>query len=472
MPVNSFENYPMAWKPQKSELKKPYYLSIANRMEHDILTGLLPEHTKLPPQRELADFLDLNLSTITRAYKLCELKGLLYAVTGRGTFVAPGISTQDTFLDKSSKDTDMIEMGMIKPFYETNRIVQSVAQSVINGEDSLQLFEYSNPNGTGRQLHAAHTWLHRMGVNAGEENILICAGAQNALSVALSSLFQAGDKIAVDQFTYTNFKELAHFLHIQLIAVDGDEYGMSPIALLRICRNTQIKGIYLMPTCSNPTGIFMPAKRREALSKIISRYNMLVIEDDIYSFLSAYGSSASDHAVSFFTLLPEQTIHVCSISKSLCAGLRVAFMAFPDRYRDALTGGMLSINLKTVSLNGEIIAELIESGAADRIVEQKIRLARKRNQIFAGLFPELPQSPIPQFFHWLPVSSMTGEEAELLAFQKGVHVLGSHRFAMQAESKTSHVRVSIASPASEEDLKIGLLVLKDILEEKHTDFIV
>ena len=113
MPVNSFENYPMSWKPQRSDLEKPYYISLAARLERDILEGRLPENTKLPPQRELADYLDLNLSTITRAYKLCELKGLLYAVTGKGTFVSPGISARDTFLDKRGS---VIEMGMIKPF--------------------------------------------------------------------------------------------------------------------------------------------------------------------------------------------------------------------------------------------------------------------------------------------------------------------------------------------------------------------
>ena len=74
MPVNSFENYPMSWRPQKDHLTKPYYKALANLLEQDILSGKLKENTKLPPQRELADFLDLNLSTITRAYKLCELE--------------------------------------------------------------------------------------------------------------------------------------------------------------------------------------------------------------------------------------------------------------------------------------------------------------------------------------------------------------------------------------------------------------
>ena len=43
MPVNSFEDYPMSWKPQKSKLEKPYYLSIAASLEADILSGKLPE---------------------------------------------------------------------------------------------------------------------------------------------------------------------------------------------------------------------------------------------------------------------------------------------------------------------------------------------------------------------------------------------------------------------------------------------
>ena len=48
---------------------------------------------------------------------------------------------------------------------------------------------------------------------------------------------------------------------------------------------------------------------------------------------------------------------------------------------------MLGINLKTVSLNSEIIAELIENGEAENIVRQKILSARKRNQIFRTTFP-------------------------------------------------------------------------------------
>ena len=463
MPVNSFENYPMSWKPDRTKLERPYYLTIANMLEQEIASGILSANTKLPPQRELADFLDLNLSTITRAYKICELKGLLYAVTGSGTFVAPGTLSKDTFVEKSDQ---FIEMGIIKPFYETNNYILDVTKSIMGNPEAVRLLEYSSPLGTDRQLHAAVHWLRKYRINVSESNAMIVAGAQNALSVILISLFKAGDKIAVDEFTYTNFKGLANLLHIQLITVEADCCGMKPEALLAICKNNDIRGTYLMPTCSNPTSIHMPQNRREELADIIRQYDLLLIEDDIYSFL------APENAEPFFSMLPEHTLHICSLSKSLCAGLRVAFMAFPGQYREMLVSGMLNINLKTVSLNAEIIAELIESGIAETIIKEKISLSQRRNQIYKNFFP-IYDDNIARFFHWVKLpANLTSEEAEILALQKGIHILGSHRFAMGSHNQSAYVRLSIASPDSDTDLSYALETLREIFEQREVSILV
>ena len=120
-------------------------------------------------------------------------------------------------------------------------------------------------------------------------------------------------------------------------------------------KNTVIKGVYLMPTCSNPTIVYMPLQRRQKIACLAEQFPLLIIEDDIYSFLDPY------HTASFFSILPKQTIHICSLSKSLCAGLRVAFLVFPLAYREILATGILDINLKTVSLNAEAISALIET---------------------------------------------------------------------------------------------------------------
>ena len=50
MPVNSFETYPMSWKPAWNK-ERPLYQSLAKRLEDDIRSGALLPGTKLPPQR-------------------------------------------------------------------------------------------------------------------------------------------------------------------------------------------------------------------------------------------------------------------------------------------------------------------------------------------------------------------------------------------------------------------------------------
>ena len=52
MPVNSFDTYPMNWKPAREALGTgPLYLALAAALERDVRSGALPPGTRLPPQR-------------------------------------------------------------------------------------------------------------------------------------------------------------------------------------------------------------------------------------------------------------------------------------------------------------------------------------------------------------------------------------------------------------------------------------
>ena len=161
-----------------------------------------------------------------------------------------------------------------------NAAILEAARAVLERPEATRLLEYGQAAGNSHQLTAAEAWLRRFHVQARPDNLLIAAGSQNALAVSLISLFKAGDKIAVDPYTYPNFIGLASFLHIQLVAVEGDEDGMKPQALDTLCRQSGISGVYLMPSCSNPMGIVMPMERREALARVIERHGLILVEDD------------------------------------------------------------------------------------------------------------------------------------------------------------------------------------------------
>ena len=136
MPVNSFENYPMSWKPSLSGMKPPIYKALAKQLENDIKNGLLHPGDLLPPQRELADFLDLNLSTISKAFKLCSQKGLISASIGRGTYISSDVQVNSTLLDPQEA-AGLIEMGAIHPAYEFNIYIQEMMRTLLKNKYSI-----------------------------------------------------------------------------------------------------------------------------------------------------------------------------------------------------------------------------------------------------------------------------------------------------------------------------------------------
>lgn len=460
MPINSFEEYPMTWKPSRAQLKFPIYTSLAELLERDILSGRLAPNTKLPPQRELADFLDLNLSTITRAFKQCETKGLIYATIGKGTFVSPNAALPDP---DSQEAGNLIELGSIRPYYQFNSIVADTARTILQGPRSAKLFEFNLTLGENRHKQIAQQWLSKLQINVSAEDLILTAGTQNALVITLLSLFKAGDKIATDSYTYCNFISLAKQLNMQLIPIDTDRQGMLPDALEKRSRQIDIKGIYLMPSCANPTGITMPLERRRAISDIVSRQDMILIEDD------TYGCIVDDQVSPMAALIPAHTVYVHGLSKSLSAGLRIAYLVFPHHLQQTFMNTANNINLKIPLLNAEIASELIAGEAAQEIIKKKRMLSAERNRLYGKYFPDNVPANQYSFFQWLPLpAGCNGFNFEVQAQNRGVKLLCSDRFAVGNTSQFSAIRVATCSPQTLADLESGLQIIKKLIAENQT----
>nr|WP_106782689.1 PLP-dependent aminotransferase family protein [Lysinibacillus timonensis] len=461
MPVNSFDHYPMSWKPDKSTLKRPYYQSIAALLEQEILNGFLAPGTKLPPQRELADFLDLNFTTITRAYKLCEEKGLIYAITGSGTFVSANAIRSITITAHQSEN--QIDLGFVASFEQTNGLVSNTIQEIVKKRYLDHLLDYNHPTGIPHHKTAALNWIESFGVQTDPDHVAIVSGTQNALAITISALFEPGDRIATDFYTFSNFIELAKIFHIQLVPISGDECGMLPEELDRQCSQLNIRGIFLMPSCSNPTTIMIPDFRKRELADVIRKHRLILIEDDIHAFLTA--GVIADYKQPMYNLLPEQTVYICGTSKSICSGLRVAYLAYGEALREKLLRAIFNINVKTSSLDAEVITELILSGKAYEIVASKKQLAQAANELFFEYFPTNHHVGHPlSFYRWLPIQGEHDSvqlESELK--RNGIRVFHSDRFLSGQTSSNQYLRVALSSTKSLDELTLGLIILKQYL---------
>ena len=74
---------------------KPIYEQVKDGFRRLIVQGVMEVDEKLPSVREMASNLAINPNTIQRAYRELEQEGYLYAVAGRGSFVA-GVPEADS----------------------------------------------------------------------------------------------------------------------------------------------------------------------------------------------------------------------------------------------------------------------------------------------------------------------------------------------------------------------------------------
>lgn len=458
MPINSFDNYPMSWKPDLSKTTGPKYMALVKLLEEDIKSGILKAGTKLPPQRELADFLDLNLSTISKVYKLCEQKGLLSASVGNGTYVSSDAAAEPVLLC-GKEDSQIIEMGAIVPFVTSNLKVKQYTERLMKKPDALSLFSYGVPEGTKRQREAGVIWLQKSGFYTDSEHIVPAAGGQNALTAALGAFFKNDDKIGTEPMTYPGVKTAARLFGIHLLPVQSYNSELTEEGIRYAIQNENIKGLYVIPDYQNPTAHIMSLDTRKMIARAANEENLLVIEDGINNLLE---ENPMPPIASF---APEQVVYISSLSKTVSPGLRTAFIHVPNKYHEKLVTALYSMNISISPLLATVSAALIEDGAADEIIAERKKGIIERNHAVNSIldgFVMPSELTAPLRYIQIP-GHFTGKSFEICAKQAGVEVYGAERFSVGNRLLEKTVRISVTTPPSLEVLTDGLKRLRKLL---------
>lgn len=460
MPVNSFENYPMSWKPTLPRSKKALYLTLAEELENDIHAGRLRPGTKLPPQRELADFLDINVSTVTRAFKLCANKGLLSSAVGSGTFVSYDVNTSTLILPESPTDTSLIELGSMMPETLPQKEAAALLQKMLLEAEQQQLFQYCYKE-THRYKEAAAHLLQRVNLPVSNpDQLLFASGGQNAISAIFCGLFRPGDRIGIDPLIYPGVKGSAKLFGIQLVPLRQENGEISEEGLTAAYKNEGIKGIYVMPDLHNPTNHIMSTSCREMLARKAKEYDLLILEDGINSLLLAHPPTP------IAALAPEHTIYMLSLSKTILPALRLAYLHVPMRCLPPLENALYHLNLSLSSLLLELATRLILSGKLEELFAARHKGILARNHVLDRVLADYTVLGDENCLsRWLLLPhGTTGIAFEQLARAHGVSVYGSERFAVGKEAPVAAARLAVCAPQSLEELEKGLMILKQLLD--------
>lgn len=461
--INYYGNE-ITWIPEIKKSNKPLYILIAESLEKDIESGKLKSGFKLPPQRIIANYLGISHNTVTRAYTLCEEKGLIKGIIGKGTFVSSTAGIPSHLLTDYREN--VIEMGMVLSVYEMNELIKSHITELYNSIDYDLILKYNPPEGHIKHRYIASKWLEQYNIKSDADNILIASGSQNALSVILISLFAKGDRIIVDELSYTGLKSLAKLLGIILIPVRGDNTGIDIEELKNTCKRKKVKGIYLIPDCHNPTTITMSMEKRIEIAKIIDDYNLILIEDGTFNFC------AEERLNPISSIYPSNSFYIHGTSKALNPTFRISYIISPQKYVKILSHSINNLTWMSSPMTAEIISLLQATSKYDEIINIKQSILKKRNQTADNILKEFDLTPSKtSLFRYLSLpKNFEDIDTEHIFLKSGVQIFSAKRFSTGVDIKHNAIRISIGSPQNESELIKGLEIIRDVIKSYQYKF--
>lgn len=451
----------MAWIPILKETGKPVYIRIADAIADDVLSGRLEIGEQLPPMRQLSKDLSLNYATISRAFSEAQRRGLIYSRVGQGSFVCrPGAPSR-----RASSADKVIDMTMNLPPESDNPLFLERLEAGLRGlgPDLKPLLRYQELGGSPIDKAAAVEWLKRRPLNVSENQILVIPGVQSGLLAILGNLTKPGDSILCESLTYPGLRAIAGQLGIRLVGMELDQEGFDPDQMEPLILQHRPKAIYCNPVMLNPATVSLSEERRHRLVQISRLHKLPIIEDDAYGLLPTHRPPA------IASLAPELTYYLSGFSKTLGAGLRIAYLVAPSPQISA----RLSVTLRTTSVMASpITAALASSWIMDGTADLGLSLTRKesiaRQLVAASILCDADYWANPEGFHiWLKMPPKWGRAAFAASMRaQGINVVVSDAFSATAKPPEA-VRLCLGGPFTMGEVEHSLGLIADALEHPH-----
>jgi len=383
---------------------KPLYLQVADQLRGQIERGELPPHTRLQASRTLAKKLNVNRITVVNAYAELEAEGLVVSRVGSGTFVAPDVS-DSTPLENAA--TLPLWPGSAAPgqVWSPNRMVAEMtrlahmpgvisfaggapadeflpvnefrrALNEVLRRDGSQALQYEQVTGYPPLRETIARYLSHQNIQVKSDNILITAGCQQALDMALRVLTQNGTSVLmVEDPCYLGLLDIINYRRITPVAIPVDEHGLRVDWLEQLIPRYRPQLIYVTPSFHNPTGVTMSLERRRALLEIAIRSGVPILEDTSYDGLRYEG----DPLPSLKSLdTADIVLQAGGFSKILVPGIRIGYLIAPRLLLERIIATKQTADIFTSSLNQRALHAYLQSGHFAEHLQQVRQAYRAR----------------------------------------------------------------------------------------------
>ena len=223
------------------------------------------------------------------------------------------------------------------------------------------------------------------GLNITKNNLLITRGSQMGIWLSSQILLQKDDIVVVGNTNYESADVSFLYQNAKIERVLVDENGLVTNAIEKLCKQKQIKAVYVTSHHHHPTTVTLSAKRRIHLLNLAKQYNFAIIEDD-YDYDFNYNHAPILPLASHDT--NGNVIYIGSVCKTVAPVYRIGYLIASKEFVDEAAKLRGFVDRQGDALLELTFADFIKSGDLDRHIRKVMKVYKQRRDLFCKLLKD------------------------------------------------------------------------------------
>lgn len=287
------------------------------------------------------------------------------------------------FDNEVSQVPGMVKLTLGEPDFNTP---DHVKQAAIKAIEDNQSHYTPNPGIPALREAAAAYYNEKFNWHYQAENVITTVGATEGIAAALQAIVNPDDVVIIPTPIFPIYIPDTLLNHGQVVFIDtsADGFVLTPERLeatIKAQGDKVVKALVLNYP-NNPTGVTYNHEELAGLAKVIAKYQLWVVSDEVYAELSY-----SEPHESLANFIPEQVIVVNGLSKShAMTGWRIGFLLAPKAVTDEIIKSHQYMVTAPVTLVQYAALEAMTNGKEDSQVMAK-QYVERRDYLIKSLEP-------------------------------------------------------------------------------------
>ena len=253
--------------------------------------------------------------------------------------------------------------------------------------DAIHNFEekvvaYSHSAGILSYRKKLTEYYKKVGINITADEIIIGAGASEAILFAMQTCMDEGDEIIIPEPFYANYNGFAVNAGVNVVPIPSDiesGFALPPIADFEKAITSKTKAI-LLCNPNNPTGYLYSKEELMVVRELVLKYDLYLISDEVYREFTYDGNE--HFSVMQLDGIDQNVILIDSVSKRYSAcGFRIGAMISKNKEVMATAMKFAQARLSPPSF-GQIASEAALNTPASYFVDVLNEYVARRNTVF------------------------------------------------------------------------------------------